>query len=314
MMTTEVKRRAMPGRRTLTAKERKAYADRRVARPPLVRGISVGKLITITPREFGKVDVDRRYQRDRIDVRVNMLVEVLKAGGSIPDPITLVKYRFAEVGVDSDKLWLVDGQQRFFAALEAERPIQAMLYEADSLEAVREFFLAMQAVVHVAPNRQVDVSTSVCAGILRDAVTDSKHPLFNRVATNQGVRHRLAAATLIKGMMVAATGGKGGSSGIAGIQGVMARLDAEIVKHRSARERAEAFLALAATCLRDSAPYLVVVTLAKVANDKWEGGYIRMPSESACKALKKVDWQVKLPSYASRFAPVVTAEILKLWR
>lgn len=308
-----VARQAIPKRKSEAL--RRSYADRRIAKPPLVRGISVGRLVTISPRDFGKVDVDRRYQRDRIDSRVNLLVEVLKAGGTIPDPITVVHYTFTEIGVDNTKMWLVDGQQRFFAHLEAEKPVQAMVYEASSLDAVREFFLAMQNVVHVVNNLQVNVSTAICAEILRQAATEGV--LKGRVALTQGVRRRLAAASLVRGMLIAATGkgaARGQHSSIAGIQGVMARLDAEIAKHRAARERAEGFLALVAACAGDSCPSLVISVLARVAFDKWNGSFVRLPGEVAAKKLATTDWASKVPTYAERFAPVIEAEIRRVWR
>src|SRR5262245_23470592 len=120
LMRTRVRR---DTKTTSPAVAAQAAATRR--RAALVcKGISEGDLITVGIEQFKLLDVDTSYQRDRINHRVNDLIDAIRGGGLIPDPVTLVKRKFKQAGVDPEKLWIIDGQQRTYAFLELNRPFK----------------------------------------------------------------------------------------------------------------------------------------------------------------------------------------------
>jgi len=282
----------------------------RVSRKPvLLSGVQPGKLITITPTHFGNVDVDRRYQRDKITEEINDLIYVLQNGGDIPDPITVVKRLYKEDGVQSGKLWIIDGQQRFMAHLECGRDIRAMCHEVETLEAEKAFFLAMNARRVVGANSVVNSWPGAVADLLKRVDGTVGHPLYGRVMFKASGAEMIGAAILVRGLLAVMTDAVGGGR----IDHLLNAAETALKGPRQ-RLKAEAFLGLIGQVFPHGyAPILPVVALGKVAFERWSFK-IETPASAVIAKLRRVNWKAEVPSYAERFRPVLEAHIRRLWK
>ena len=112
--------------------------------PMVVRGVRALGSVVVSVDELDELNIDDDYQRREIRREVNELIAALKAGGIIPDPISLA------IRKDGTR-WIVDGQQRYWAYWNCELPLQAQLYEVDDIDAERGLFSVL--------NRQVRLNT-----------------------------------------------------------------------------------------------------------------------------------------------------------
>jgi hypothetical protein len=279
--------------------------------PVLVKGVGAGKQTTITPDKFHLVDVDRRYQRDRISDEVLDLVYVLQKGGSIPDPVTLARRTFSEPGIDPRKLWIVDGQQRFMAHLELGRAMQAIVYEVESLEAEKTFFLAMNSRVQVSSNSIVHSWPGPVAAQLRTANETPGHPMHDRVQFARG-GDKIAAGIIIRSLdaLLSSSVNARGSS----MQARLSHADLSMRTTPHARERVDCFLRLLGSVFPTSyAHTLGCLALARVAQSRWRGEPY-LPSASVLARLRAVNWTSVVPSSSGKFLPIVVSHVEKIWR
>lgn len=285
-----------------------ARQHQRISRKPiLLSGVEPGKRITIKASEFDQVDVDRRYQRDKITSEINDLIYVLQNNGEIPDPITVVRRTFSEDGRVSPKLWIIDGQQRFMAHLECGRDIQAVCHGVDSIEAEKAFFLVMNTRRSVGANSFVQSWPWLSAEMVRRVDTSRGHPLYGRVAFTSTGKSRIGAAILVRGMAAAMTG----QIQVGRIDHVLNAADAAI-KDAKNRSRAEAFLGAVGHAFPAYAPMLAVVAFGRVCAERW-AERIEGPSATIASRIRRINWRAEVPGFAERFRPVLEARIKKLW-
>jgi len=288
----------------------RAAADKRRIRVPLIlKGIEPGKRQTIQVAQFGQVDVDRRYQRDRISDEINDLIYVLQHGGKVLDPITVVRRRFAENGVVSNKLWIIDGQQRFMAHMEVGEPIDAIVHTADSLEAEKAFFLVMNTRKTVSANLTVNSWPGRAGELIRRVADNSGHSLHGRVALRVNGQALIGAAILVRGVYAAL----GAGDGTGDTKSLLYKIDLELAKPQQMLQ-AEAFLSLVGRVFpRGYTPVLAVMALGCIANERW-AKHIETPPPSVIARLSRVDWKNEVHSYSSKFLPVMKETVRRNWR
>lgn len=280
----------------------------RIVSPLSLKGVGEGKLIRVTRDMFDRLDVDKRYQRDRIGDQVNKLITAIQSGGMIPDPVTLVKRNFSEAGVDPKKLWIIDGQQRTCAFFELDQEFQAMVHEAESLEAERAFFLVMQQRSKVSANTFVHSWAGPSADLLRAVDAQPNHPLAGRILWKTGATNKIGAAILIRGLLCAVAGvQKQGDAG-----STLSRCD-HYLKSAEGKAKGAAFMRLAAAVFPKYAKGLPMAALGMVAHVQWEKGVI-MPPDGVIRRISQINWETVVPSQAERFRPVVEMEIRKRWK
>lgn len=280
----------------------------RVNKPVLLKGVSLGALITVKPSAYKLLDIDPEYQRGEVKAEVNSLVAAIEAGGFIPDPVTLVKRTWVN-GTDASKLWIIDGQQRVAAFQLMDREFQAMVYTADSYEAEKNFFLVMNTRQAVNASTFVHSWPGLGAELIRRANDQEGHPLHGRVLWGPGSGARIAGAILVKGLLGAASGSAAGGS----IQNTLSRLD-HALKDHDARERARLFLELVAHVFPTSyAPTLAMQALGQVAYRRWLKGALNLPAARRMSNIAVLKWDKLVPSYAARYRGVLELEIDKRW-
>jgi hypothetical protein len=118
----------------------------------LISTATIDRRITILPRDYHRLAIDRRYQREGIASWHNVLRDALLRGTVTP-PIAVCERLFAEDGEVSKNLWVADGQQRMWAHVDLDLPILADVYKTESLQQEQALFIALNNLRDPSPNR-----------------------------------------------------------------------------------------------------------------------------------------------------------------
>lgn len=273
--------------------------------PEVARGVET----VIKPADFKLINIDERYQRARIDTEVNELIHVLRAGKGVPARVHLAKRAFVEPGVNPEALWVVDGQQRWWAHYETDVPMYATIHTVRSIEEEKKLFLILNSRVQVGANFMVHSWPGPSADLLRLANEQHSHPLFNRVQLAASGGDRIAAGVLIKGLDALLTG-TGRSEAI---RKHLARADAHLLQP-GMKDRSIAFLHLVGQVFPKGYVYILpMLALGLVARKRWEG-LITPAGPGVVKLLQRTNWATEVPSYSMKFLPVVVASVERKWK
>lgn len=284
--------------------------------PVILKDVGKPEMKVLSMKEMADVRVDtERYQRIRVRDEVNTLIHVLNGGGIIPDPVTLARR-------PDGTLWVVDGQQRFWAHYETETPMRALIYEVPNIEAERTLFIVLNSTMPVNPNVKVHAWPGPVATLLRTVNDDKDHPMFGHINFGQHGARTFSAAPLMKALLAV-------MSPIAPsmpINDLLRRIDATWTASADARERGRAFLLMAhkvfaregttnpgGTSQRGGARSLPMVALASVARERWNGDVV-FPAERTIDAIRRINWDTLVPTSGSRFLPVIKGAIEAKWR
>lgn len=274
----------------------------------LVTGISPGKLHTIEPRMFGKLDIDPAYQRGRTH-EIRDIVRVLQSGGMVPDPVTLCRRPWSG---DDTRLWIVDGHQRVCAFQQLGLPFQAMIHESDSLDAEKNLFQALNTKRGISANIIVKSWTGESSDLIVAASKNSAHPLYQRVNLQQGTRGNLiAASSLVRGLCTVI-----GAKPQGPITKALGRIDFELAtKSKERRAFAEHFLRLVGMIWPSGSVHVQVMTnLGRVAHEHWTEGGLALPSTRAIERLRKINWPAEVPHLTTKFDPIIINILKKAWK
>lgn len=271
-------------------------------KPVIVQGISPGELITVTPKQFDKIDIDPSYQRGETYM-VGQIVRALLSGGSVLDPVTLCQRK------GSDTMWVVDGHQRVCAFQQVGKPFTAMLHKSESAEAERQFFIALNAKNSVSANVIVKAWNGPSGAMLRKANESPEHPLYDRINFQAGGNESRLSASAVMHALLAVTGAY--TSGRTEV--VMARIDLAISSKSMARARAEHFLRLLGMISpKGMLPYLVIRAIAEVARERWDRD-VYLPKRSVIERLSNRNWAADT-ILILKYLSVLVDSIRKIWK
>lgn len=294
--------------RATSEKVRASVEARAKSAPVVITGISPGKLVTVEPAMFQRLDVDPAYQRGETKM-VNEIVRALQAGGKILDPVTLCRRLWDD---DRHTLWIVDGYQRVCAHQQLGQPFQAMVHDSESLEAEKNFFLALNNRRAIGADLIIKAWTGDSGHLIARANTDESHPLCGRIHFAMGKNtSRLSASILAKGALAAATGTAHGSSAT----GTLTRLD-HALKDRVERARAEHYLRLMGHVFpKGSVNIIVAQAIGLVAYERW-AREVALPRNSVIEKLRLIQWDKEVPGAALivKFRPVLVETVRRVWR
>jgi hypothetical protein len=298
-----------------------ALAKRRTM-PTIVQGVVQKGELLIQPQKLREIGIDERYQRMRITQKVNSLVVVIKSDGLIPDPVSLMRR------ADSS-LWIVDGQQRYWAHYDTDTPMLARVYEVDpehtamALDIERRLFTALNNTRVQSSGTTIKAHVGLSAEILRRQNADTGSTLYDRIqfeSRGPSRKNPIIAGSLVRGMLLAAAAVRPAGSLI---ERVLPRLDLELAKPEG-RCRAEGYLRLVGLVFtpltegKHSPSSLAIKALGSVCFKKWETSAIRgaavLPDFRAVNRLRRVNWRGIADSNAERFLPVYEEAILKIWK
>lgn len=308
-MTTKTARRDTIAKSPAVQKQ---HAARRIDVPISLTGISEGKLLKVTVAMYRTIDIDPTYQRGEQKGEINELIVAIQNGGLIPDPVTLVRRNYGPDG-ERKKLWVVDGQQRVAAFQNLDREFMALVYEADTYEAEKNFFLVMNDRKDVSANNIIHAWPGPGATMMRTVDADPMHPLHGRILFRPGSGDSIRAMILARGMVIVATGGRGSAAGAA--RSILNRIDHALKTDPQAKERCRLFLRLVAGVFPKYAAALPMQALAIVAHRRWTSGAgMDLPTDKTLYNITRINWNAIVPSQAARFSPILEAEIDRRWR
>lgn len=287
---------------------RQSQLARRVQQPVTVKGIGEGRFALIHPKDFKKLGVDERYQRVRIGQQINMLIHVIRANGTIPDPVTIARR-------PDGSLWIVDGQQRFWAHSETDTPMRAMVYDVPDFETERLFFIALNQQAKINPNTIVKAWDGEGAEFIRAMANKPGSPLQGKIHFTGGMPFPVAGGILARALCRLLVDEKSETAPHKEIKKVLAHLDMDI-KKPGARDRCYALCDLFARVFIDKKDILrrmPAEAFAAVAAERWKTNIV-MPSPAAIGAMKRANWAAMAPGHAVQFLPVFEAEVRKRWK
>jgi hypothetical protein len=282
-------------------------------KPVLVTGVTACREVLIPVDQLGSLGIDERYQRLRITTQVNTLIHVLKAGGLIPNPIAVVRR-------DDESLWIVDGQQRFWAHFDTGTPLYAKVFTVnadveDKLGAERRLFAALNNVVRQSPASMLKAYPGTVAEMLRtrnDTMTD---PLYRRVQLETSERGGIiSASALCTGLMHVC-----GLKGVGGLNDrVLPRLDTffddATLRLRMARYLDLAGMVFPISVFPKMPPSMPVRALGSYCFLQWHDRPPKLPTSASINRMRLIKWATICPSGATRFIPVAEHEFATRWK
>jgi len=279
---------------------------RKMQEPLVVDEIGKPKLILLTPSEMADLRIDERYQRVKITAEVNELIHVIKSGGAIPDPLTLVERA-------NGKQYIVDGQQRFHAMHECGIGGHAVIYHIDDFERERRLFLAMNKRKNLKSDYIVKAWPGDGAVLIRKLATTVDSPFYGNVSFGSKTKTQYSSTVLIKGIISCLLPDQI-SAGGRNISDTLARLDFEIKRQPAAIEKAESYLKLLALIFppkEGKLTYLAAIALGRQAGIHWKKE-IPFPGPKIYGRLRKIRWN-EIPTPSLVFLPVLENQISTHW-
>lgn len=286
---------------------RQYHLGRRLAKPLVLTGLPKPQLRTFGVVELDRLQIDERYQRIRVTTWVNTLTHVLLQGGDFPSPIVVSKR-------PDGSLYIVDGQQRWWAAGEAKRPLPAYVYElgADFIEAERKLFTILNHQKSVRSNTIVHAWVGEIGDLIRKSDTTPDHPMFGKINLGNNASRPFAAAVLVRALVATL----GAAPGMLGIHELCGMADT-LLARPEARERADGALRLLAAVFgtaRASRLHVhIALAFGKIIASRWADG-VAMPPAGVLERLRRVNWTTIVPTAEKKYESVLLGEIGRLWK
>lgn len=291
-------------------------------RAPIVLALAPPARAEIGPSRYHLLEVDKRYQREIQPTLVNDLITVLKKGGTIPDPITLVQRNWTDPFTKPGKYYIVDGQQRALAHMEVGVPILAFVYKTDSLEQERQLFLLMQEKVSVHPNVIVRSWNGPVAEALRASNDNPDHPMHKRISFGPNGAAPNARIFYACSLVRACVNALGGTYTNGRMQEILSSADG-LHRQHGAAARLRAYLELMAAVFPSTGgaigkwwivKVLAMQAIGQVAYKRWNGKDPIVPGPKVLARLQTLPWERLILGNAAIYRPMVEAAIEEVWR
>lgn len=147
--------------------------------------LAASNMRMMSPQELASLKVADEYQREEKKSHIVRLTKVLLEGGEFLPPI-VVAVRKNEDGT-SDR-YIVDGQQRRRALVEANLPQFVIEVPFDSIKEEKSHFLGIQRGMTVNTSHIIAVSDSEVADEIRRLAKEKGHPAKDRIFLGKGRR------------------------------------------------------------------------------------------------------------------------------
>lgn len=278
----------------------KAVSTRK-SMPLVLRDLGKPRLVVMAPADLVKLGVDERYQRAQITTECHRIIHALKSGGEVPAAVTVARR-------PDGTLWIVDGQQRWWACMDCQHPLIVLIYDINDWNVERDLFSVLNDHVALNADSIVHAHSGPTAAMIREAADKPGHALCGHVGFGRG-RGPYSAALLARGILGAATG----LTASGNIKQVLARCDFAL-QDVPAIERAQTYLTLiplifpSTTTLR----YLAAIAIGKVAHERW-ATRVCIPSPTVYERLKRVNWDTVTPTRELRQLIVMEDHIRHRW-
>jgi hypothetical protein len=285
------------------------------ATPLLVQNVvTSAKIVTIPFKDIkgGKLDIDERYQRWRMADQVGYLVSVIKAGGQIVDPIKVAERT-------DGSWWIIDGQQRYWAAWHCEIGLRAEIRKVTSLEQERAMFNAAHIMKQPTANWKVMSWPNPIGKLLRSLNTREDSALKG-MTNHHSAKTAYPIAMVAKGLFVVVTGFTRDLK----IEAALQWLDTELLERKTWIEKATLMWSVMVANVFEPASHegrmrsLPVKALAIVAHKRWKGLGVKSawptPTRPQYRRLQKIRWFDHMPDSKAIRVHSMIAEIESIWK
>lgn len=303
-------------------RQRAKVGDRN--RDPLtVTGVGEPEYAVFDPPDHRRLNIDESYQRMQIRLHVNQMISILESGGEIPEPIAVARR-------PGGTLWIVDGQQRYWAHWHAQKPLRALIYDVQTLDQERQLFIVMNKTKAVSPGWKVRAWPGPSRELLLWMANGEDSPYQGRIVFGEGggrqtahddnVMRPVVASIIVKGLGCALTDGKTFHSATDRIETTMEKIDRLI---RTERERtykvAKMYGVLLNNTFGNRRPGRIeAIALGFAAAQRWAGLRVSdawpLPTNRENQKLAEFPWVKYAPSSQAQWIPVLVPALLRVWK
>lgn len=263
------------------------------------------KVTILAPEELGTLKVDPTYQRTENRELVNLLIAVLEAGGTVPDPITVA------VRPNGDR-YVVDGQQRWTAHYLTQRPLAAVLFEVDTIAEERRLFSVLNTYKRPNPNIRIKAWSGPSQALVNYLQESPQSPIMGELAFLDGGATKYPASSIVRGVAWAL-----GAAKLPGnTESMLRMLDRLYIANPDRAKRvAVAFCALVRQVFEANKALTVATqALGAAAAVRWPlGSALVQPSKQELYNLRRLHWHVPAASGAMML-PMLKGEVLRRWK
>lgn len=297
-MTTKTDGRSTPD----ALKKKRLDGIARTTEAIVIQGVKIGKVVEVHYNDLDKLGIDERYQRAEVRPMVNQIVRALKQGGQIADHI--------HVAVRKDgSWWIVDGQQRWNAAILAEyNGLRAQLYHVPDIDTEKKLFVVFNSRARVHPNVIIKSWAGPGGELIRWLNGDEQSPLRGAIGFTPG-NHATPATTMCRALVN--TLGCGRTSG--SVERYLRMLDIVVKKNPGRAQTVAKGTAILLKQFFNGHRMIAsqVMPITAAAGEKWRNGPCKLPTKGDISRIQKIDWgRFGAPSLAA----YAQKEVEKRWR
>jgi hypothetical protein len=263
-------------------------------------------MFTLSADELMELRIDTRYQREEVTNEVNALIVVLKKGGMIPDPISVVERKYGD-----KKRYIVDGQQRWWAHVDTSTPIAAVIYHVSSYEDEVALFHALNTQSRVSPETRLRSLPGPAGDTLRRLNTDPESPLFGKISFADRGPMKFGAMVILRGMVALIANVKP----VGGLDRVTPTFD-RVYKQdpKMATRMVDQYAWLLSQVFEDDRVRAVAaVALGKMVYAAYVNHGGEMPNAQILRKLKSFRWERYCPTPGLQWLPTVVAAAQEVW-
>lgn len=288
------------------------HLERRAAKPLILSDLPKPQIRTILQSQLDELRIDEKYQRLKVGPWVNTLIHVLLAGGDFPAPAVLSRR-------PDGSLYIVDGQQRYWAAVEAKRPLPVYIYEfgPNYLEIEMKLFQILNAQRNIRADFIVHGWPGESGDLMRKLGESPSSPLYGQINFSNNTYRTFGASVLLKTITLTLSGKPGAQAGggSGDIQNWCGQAD-ELLRRPGSHTKAEAAARLLGEVFGQGKGsrmlYHVARAFAAVMAHRWRDGVV-YPSSRTVASLRRTNWSTVVPSGEAKFIPVVISAVERKW-
>lgn len=291
---------------------RRRNLERRTAKPLILTDLPKSQSRTISPAQLDELRIDDKYQRLKVGPWVNMLIHVLLAGGDFPAPAVLSRR-------PDGSLYIVDGQQRYWAAVETKQPLPVSIYEfgPNFLEIEMKLFQILNAKHSIRADYIVHGWPGEAGDFMRKLGESPSSSLYGRINFSNNTQRTFGASTLLKAltMVLREKAGAQAHGGSGHIQNWCGQAD-ELLRRPGNHTKAEAAARLLGEVFGPGKGsrllHHVARAFAAVMGQRWRDGVV-YPSARTIASLRRTNWATVVPSGEAKYIPVVINTVERKW-
>jgi hypothetical protein len=262
-------------------------------------------MLTLSVEDTMELRIDTRYQREEVTLEVNTLVHVLKKGGVIPDPVSVVERKYGD-----RKRYIVDGQQRWWAHVDCGVPLTCVIYHVQSFDDEVALFHAMNTVTRVTPENRLRSLPGPAGDTIRRLNETPTSPLFGQISFVEKGSFKIGGMVLLRGLTALISNTKP----VGGLDRIAPAFDRYYVMNPKAADRwIDQYALLISQVFEDervrSVPAVAVARMlyATFAN------LSELPSAAMIRRLKSLRWAKLTPTPGMQWLPTVVAAMQEIW-